>query len=190
MKFFEIIVPLEWQWSLYHSGTSWCGARCELLHSRNGDGLKCHLCEPLIQRIITISEYLCVSCSPSWDNVDILTQIGTNISRSRKYVKNDVCTHVLTHLCTLFVCFAAQSVIYWPTHLKLLLLISSDAPAGNCCVLIVIILQPPLDSFDLCSKCVFNKSARGEERKERNKETYEERWDEHAGTTEWDVDSR
>lgn len=36
-------------------------------------------------------------------------------------------------------------------------------------MLIVIIPQPPLDSFDLCSKCVFNKSARGEGRKESNK---------------------
>lgn len=94
------------------------------------------------------------------------------------------------HIYTRYLFVLLQKVSYWPAHLKLLLLISSEAPAGNCCVLIEIILQPPLHSFDLCSKCVFNKSARGEERKERNKETYEERWDENAGTTEWDVDSR
>lgn len=74
---------------------------------------------------------------------------------------------------------AERSVIYWQTHLKLLLLISSEAPAGNCCMLIVIILQPPPDSFDLCSKCVFNKSARGEGRKEEQQKDIrgEMRWE-------------
>lgn len=64
---------------------------------------------------------------------------------------------------------------YQQTLLKLLRLISSNAPAGNCCMLIVIILHPALDSFDLCAKCVFNKSARGDEKKESYKKILDER---------------
>lgn len=59
--------------------------------------------------------------------------------------------------------------------LKLLRLISSNAPAENCCMLIVIILNPALDSTDLCAKCVFNKSAREDEKKERYKKILDER---------------
>lgn len=74
-------------------------------------------------------------------------------------------------------------------HFKLLRLISSNAQAGNCCMLIVIILHPALDSFDLCAKCVFNKSARGDEKKESYKKILDERWDEKAFIKGWDVDS-
>lgn len=64
---------------------------------------------------------------------------------------------------------------YQQTLLKLLRLISTNAPAGNCCMLIVIILHPALDFFDLCAKCVFNKSARGDEKKESYKKILDER---------------
>lgn len=64
---------------------------------------------------------------------------------------------------------------YQQTLLKLLHLISSNTPAGSCCMLMVIILHPVLDSFDLCAKCVFNKSARGDEKKESYKKILDER---------------
>lgn len=56
-------------------------------------------------------------------------------------------------------------------------------------MLVVIILHPALDSVDLCAKCVFNKSARGDEKKESYKKILDERWDEKAFTKGWDVDS-
>lgn len=81
------------------------------------------------------------------------------------------------------------NAVYQQTLLKLLHLISSNTPAGNCCMLMVIILHPVLDSFDLCAKCVFNKSARGDEKKESYKKILDERWDEKVFTKGWDVDS-
>lgn len=42
-------------------------------------------------------------------------------------------------------------------------------------MLMVIILRPALDSFDLCAKCVFNKSAGGDEKKESYKKMLDER---------------
>lgn len=64
--------------------------------------------------------------------------------------------------------FAAHNTGYQQTRLKLFAFNKLQRCSWKLLHAHCNYFTPALDSFDLCAKCVFNKSARGDEKKERH----------------------
>lgn len=77
--------------------------------------------------------------------------------------------HLFLALFALFVCLLHTNAWYQQTHLKLFAFNKLHRCSWKLLHAHCNYFTPALDPFDLCAKCVFNKSARGDEEKERHK---------------------